>query len=151
MMKRPLLSLFMSAVLLVTVNTACDKLPMNGDLDGMWQLVSEERDSVTTNLLDTRHYISFQLHTAQFSTLTNTRSFYSRFRHTSDSLQFYTICYNSTNATEADDNVPVTADSLSQLAPWGIYELTPTFRIVKLNDHALVLQSSYSRLTFRKF
>lgn len=150
-MKSPSAFFFFVSMLSLALLTACDKLPMNGDLDGQWQLVSEERDGQTTNLLDTRHYISFQLHTAQFSTLATPRCFYSRFRHTADTLQFLTICTNSLNATAADDNVPVSADSIRQLHPWGIYELDPAFRVVTLNDHTLVLQSDSSCLRFRKF
>lgn len=150
-MKNNITSHILIMLLMLAVMAACDKLPMNGDLDGQWQLVSEERDGQTTSLLQTRHYISFQLHTAQFSTLSNPRCYYARFRHASDTLQFLTICTNSTNATWDDDNVPVSADSVSLLHPWGIYQLDPAFRVITLNEHVLVLESDSSRLRFRKF
>lgn len=148
--KRPL-ALLAGLSLLCGILSACDKMPMNGDLDGMWQLMGEERDSAAADLQATRHYISFQLHTAQFSTATNSRCFYAHFRHTADSLQFLSICANSTNASDSDDNTPVPPDSIASLRPWGIYELNPSFAVVKLNSTSLVLQSTHSRLHFRKF
>lgn len=144
-------SLLASLSLLCGILSACDKMPMNGDLDGMWQLMSEERDSATTDLQATRHYISFQLHTAQFSTATNSRCFYARFLHIDDSLHFHSICANSSNASDSDDNTPIPLDSVASLHPWGFYELTPSFAVVKLTSSTLVLQSPHSRLRFRKF
>lgn len=138
-------------ILLLTSISSCDKMPMNGDLDGMWQLMSEETADSTTDLKSTRHYISFQLHTAQFSTLSNSRCFYSRFIHEGSTLQFVSICTNSTNATSEDDNIPISSDSIQQLHPWGIYEIDPTFSIVTLNASTLILESPHSRLRFRKF
>jgi len=138
-------------VLLGGCLSACDKMPMNGDLDGMWQLMSEENDSTAADLKSTRHYISFQLHTAQLGTATNPRCYYARFRHTADSLQLLTLCANSINASDSDDNTPVPPDSLASLRAWGIYELDPAFEVVKLNASTLVLQSAHSLLRFRKF
>lgn len=149
-MKFSLLYIILPILFLASISS-CDKMPMNGDLDGMWQLMSEETSDSTTDLKSTRHYISFQLHTAQFSTLSNTRCFYSRFIHEGNTLQFVTICTNSTNATPNDDNVPISADSIQQLNSWGIYELDPIFSVVTLNSSTLILESAYSRLHFRKF
>jgi len=131
--------------------SSCDKMPMNGDLDGMWQLMSEETADTTIDMKSTRHYISFQLHTAQFSSLSNAHCFYSRFIHQGNTLQFVSISTNSTNATADDDNVLVSSDNIQQLHPWGIYELDPTFIVLTLNPHTLILESSHSRLQFRKF
>lgn len=149
-MKRSLLYIIVSTILIACFSS-CDKMPMNGDLDGMWQLMSEETTDTTIDLKSTRHYISFQLHTTQFGTLTNSRCFYARFIHEGNTLQFVTISTNSSNATTDDDNVLVSADSIQQLNPWGIYEIDPIFAVVTLNSSTLILESSHSRLHFRKF
>lgn len=131
---------------------ACDKMPMNGALDGMWQLTCERRpDGTERTCRDDGLYVSFQLHTAQWSTRENPTLFYARFTHSADSLRFGPVCHNSENATAADDNVPLTADELPLLAPFGMHATQPAFRVITLNHHHLVLEDQGTRLTFRKF
>lgn len=133
---------------------SCDKMPMNGDLDGMWQLVSEQLAG--SNTIDDkkadRIYISFQLHTAQFDGRGIVNKYYSTFKHKNDSLQFINICTNSLNATKEDDNRLLTENEIIQnMSDWGFVCLNPSFKVVSLNSKHMVLRSEYSTLYFRKF
>ncbi len=130
---------------------SCDKMPMNGDLDGMWQLMTEQTEQTTVSRKSDRMYISFQLHTAQFDGHGSSRQYYSTFTHHGDSLRFVTICRASQNETADDDNIPLTADDISLMNDWGIYEPDPAFRVLTLDESTLVLRSRFSTLRFRKF
>ena len=55
------------SVLLITM-TSCQKSPINGDLDGQWQVMSVEPEpSYTEPGYDTRLYYCFSLHVCQLS------------------------------------------------------------------------------------
>ncbi len=138
----------LSAMLLAAVG--CDKLPMNGDLEGMWQLTSEEIDGVSYDRKDGRLYASFQLHTAQFDADGRRGVFFALFKRTDGTLLFQTISHGSENEKPEDDNVLATESDLPSLARWGIYELSPSFRIVYLSGRRMTLESDHSRLYFRK-
>lgn len=140
--------LFVFAALLLT---ACDKMPMNGDLDGMWQLLTEEKADTTLNVKDSRIYISFQLHTVQFDAHGTSRQYYATFTHRGDTIAYSTICHAAAYETQTDDNELVTADELPALSTWGIYSLQPTYTVLRLSSETLVLRSDSSTLRLRKF
>lgn len=146
-MTRSLLSLAIAAPLIV----ACDKLPMNGALDGMWQLLTEEKADTTLNVKNSRIYISFQLHTVQFDAHGASRQYYATFTHRGDTITYNTICHAAAYETEEDDNELVTADELPALSTWGIYSLQPTYTVLRLSSESLVLRSDSSTLRLRKF
>jgi hypothetical protein len=62
--------------LLLSTVFSCDKLPMNGDLDGMWQLMSVEMDGEVSDVKSRKRYWSFQLHLVQFSRGDNTNRYF---------------------------------------------------------------------------
>ncbi len=139
--------LFMSCLL-----ASCDKMPKNGDLDGMWQLMTIEKVGESPRSVKAeKRYYSFQLDLTQFSQADSVQSYYAYFRHKGDSLFIYKICHPSTNESAADNNVPFTENDLVRIEPWGIYTLNPHFKVGKLDSDDMILQSDEARLTFRKF
>lgn len=130
---------------------SCDKTPINGDLDGMWQLMTEEKGDTLLNVKDDGIYVNFYLHTVQLDGNGKSRQYYGVFNHHGDTIRYTTLCHASTYETSADDDVLVTEDELSDLAPWGIYSLEPVYAVLRLTDDRLTLQSDSSTLYFRKF
>lgn len=140
--------------ILTVLLMSCDKMPMNGDLDGMWQLVSEQLDgeSGQTDRKPDRIYISFQLHTAQFDGHGKVGAYYSTFCHKGDTLRFQNICAKSMNETKEDDNRPLTEEEIkASMRDWGFVSLNPAFKVEMLNSKHMVLRSDFSTLRFRKF
>lgn len=141
-------ALFPAIIILVA---SCDKLPMNGDLDGMWQMVSEQRGDTLTDRLDDRIYVSYQLHTVQMGTGSASGKFYAQFTHIGDTISYANICYGADSRSETDVNEPVDEDEMDVLQPWGIYSLQPTYHVDRLTKETLILTSDTSTLRFRKF
>lgn len=137
-------------LLIACVLSSCDKMPMNGDLDGMWQLMSEQWSDSTANRKEDKVYLSFMLHTAQFDKAGSTH-FYSEFSHQGDTIVLYNICHKSQTKDITDTNDPVTEDELSDLQPWGIYSLNPSFHVDQLSKETLILTAETCTLCFRKF
>lgn len=148
---KPALGLFCFLMLMSTI-VSCDKLPMNGDLDGMWQLMSVEKDGEVSNVKSTKRYWSFQLHLAQFSESgDNINRYFAHFKHEGDSLHIYDLYFPSENFTNTDDNIKFEESDVHILNPWGIYSLHNKFKVEKLDSDAMVLRSEGLRLKFRKF
>ncbi len=146
------------SLIVVLVLSACDKLPKNGDLDGMWQLMTIEKTGMSPeNVKSKKLYYSFQLDLVQFNdanTQSDRTAYYAYFNHKGDSLSLNTLCKPCTNESEDDDNVPFTQEEIEVqqvMASWGIYTLNPRFKVMKLDSDAMILQSEEVRLTFRKF
>ena len=137
-MKRMKKLFIISIVLLLA---ACDKVPMNGNLDGMWQLMAIQ-DNVTSNISDvkaSRLYYSFQLHLVQL----NNGEAYAHFSHRNDSIVMYNWCDGSpTNNKIIDATV---------LNKFGLYELRDSFKVEVLTHDQMQLRSRRATLNFRKF
>lgn len=119
---------------------ACDKVPMNGDLDGMWQLMTIQ-DNVTgdaSNVKDSKLYYSFQLHLVQL----NNGEAYAHFTHQNDSIVMYDWCGGGANDKITDPTV---------LNKFGLYELRDSFRVEVLTHDKMQLRSRKATLSFRKF
>lgn len=128
--------------------TACDKLPINGKLDGMWQL-EEIEYSNGDHIVPEATYYSFQLHLMKLTqvheeSLYGSKSdrYLGRFTHTNDSLIVYDfrIYYQ-----EEESATP------EQLIPFGITGTSEHFEVEKLNRKKMILKSRHARLLFRKF
>ena len=154
-MKRTLLA---ALIFLTTALTSCDKLPENGRLDGMWQLMSiqyhntAEGDSLVSTQ-DRRIYWSVQLGlisirstTDYFHTNGIEAEVLSRFTRTTDSLHLTEI-YTNHRTTDS----LLTDPSTTLLRPTGIDGNKASFAIEHLTPSTLHLQSPYARLNFRKF
>lgn len=129
----------------------CDKVPINGQLDGMWQIMNIQTPQGVRNVKRDRAYLSFQLHLTQWDY--NGRRYYAHFTHAGDSLCFFDFSGLSQHSSEADDDPEITpADMASGLFDvYGIHTVDARFRVVELGRSSLILESADTTLTFRKF
>lgn len=118
--------------LLILLISACGKMPINGDLDGRWQIMKIE-------------YASGEEETPE-------RAYYSMALHTINLMQV--------GVTKQTGNMEYTGDSLfvtmpistvEDLLPFGMNGTEQRFGVKELSSKHLVLQSDYARLEFRKF
>ena len=123
---------YMIAILLMLIVGACGKMPINGDLDGRWQIMKIE-------------YASGEEETPE-------RAYYSVSLHTINLMQV--------GVTSQTGNMEYTGDSLfvempiskiENLLPFGMNGTEQRFGVKELTFKHLVLQSDYARLEFRKF
>ena len=123
---------YIIAVLLILIVSACGKTPINGDLDGRWQIMKIE-------------YASGEEETPE-------RAYYSVALHTINLMQV--------GVTSQTGNMEYTGDSLfvempvskvKDLLPFGMNDTKQRFGVKELTSKHLVLQSDYARLEFRKF
>lgn len=138
-------------ILCCWITTACDKLPKNGDLDGMWQLLTIEHNGTTDDVKDSQLYLSFQLDLFQLTTVKNNKIYYGYFDHVNDSLIFRQFSDMAEEHPTAPDNYPITQENISIINQWGYYALKDTFKIEHLTKDDMVLRSKYARITYRKF
>lgn len=153
-MKKYILSL-----LTILCITACDKLPSNGDLDGMWQLMSIEHNGIVTDVKSNQEYWSIRKNLVQFNDLTDSRKF-AHFQRQGDTFVIYDLCHESRNEKGDDNDEWITYDERDILAKWGLFpepdsqhpeRLSQTFRFELLNYDNMILTSGSYRLIFRKF
>ena len=123
---------YIIAVLLILIVSACGKTPINGDLDGRWQIMKIE-------------YASGEEETPE-------RAYYSVALHTINLMQV--------DVTSQTGNMEYTGDSLfvempiskiEDLLPFGMNGTEQRFGVKELTSKHLILQSDYARLEFRKF
>jgi len=123
---------YIIAVLLVLIVSACGKTPINGDLDGRWQIMKIE-------------YASGEEETPE-------RAYYSVALHTINLMQV--------GVTSQTGNMEYTGDSLfvempiskiEDLLPFGMNGTEQRFGVKELTSKHLILQSDFARLEFRKF
>ena len=148
-MKKLVYTLF--AILCLWITTACDKLPKNGDLDGMWQLMTLAHNGTTYNVKDLQLYLSFQLDLFQLTTVKNNKIYYGYFDHINDSLIFRQFSDMAEEHPTDPDNYPITPENISIIKQWGYYSLKDTFKIEHLTKNDMTLRSKYARITYRKF
>lgn len=155
-----------STLLIIFSVASCDKLPENGKLDGMWQIMSvnyahgAEYDSIV-NLKSEKVFLSFQLKLAQFRTgnLSNdnlSAIVYSRFKYSGSTIRFYNFYFheNHTGENESDnfvDDILLTDSTTKSLQCLGINGIAATFHIDKLDGDKMQLSSDYAQIVCRKF
>lgn len=133
--------LFILTLLIFTV-CSCGKVPMNGKLDGMWQLMQiEHADGTVNNIKESRLYYCIQLELLGLQSAGHIE-FLGRFAYTEDSLFVNDFRLNSDNTMLA---IP------EQLSPYGINETAERFGIEQLTSDKMVLKSNTATLSFRKF
>lgn len=122
--------------------SACGKLPMNGRLDGMWQLMSIAPDGdEEINTKESKLYYNVQLHLIGLQKGGQVE-YLGRFTQTHDSLFVHDFLLN------ADNSIQATPEGL---APFGIYGTSERFGIEEISNKKMVLKSNKALLTFRKF
>lgn len=133
--------IFIIFCLLTTL--ACDKVYINGDLDGMWRLVSVETPDSTM----TPHQIfySYQRHLTQVGKHFDEgfpERFLGNLYYEGDVLTmsgFYDFPYESQPAT------------LEKLSEYYLYSDSTVFTILKLDDEMLIMKNEERTYTLRKW
>ncbi len=154
-MKKHIAYIISAAAILFSA-VSCDKLPENGKLDGMWQIMSINyaHDSEYDSLVDIKSqkvYLSFQLKLAQirtgtFSNEVQTDVILSRFKYKGSSLSLY----NFYRKGFAEDQL-LTDSATTSLRCFGIDGISADFHIDKLNGSEMQLSSDYARIICHKF
>ena len=122
------------------VLVSCAKKPINGDLDGRWQLMTIDlhEDGSQTQPKDTYYDVSLNLMELKQKKENQENlglfGLKARFNHTEDSLHIRMI-----NCKQA------------QMPPFGMNDTIQHFAVEELNKKKMVLNSEYARLEFRKF
>jgi hypothetical protein len=138
MMKKKSILLFSIMILL----TSCYKASINGDLDGMWQLMEIAKSS--GERLDTKNdrlYYSVQLHLISLRKAGGGQ-YLGRFVYSGDSLlvnDFRIYRNEDIPAKETD------------LLPFGLSGLSEHFKVEELGQKRMVLKSAYATLHFRRY
>lgn len=119
-------------VVILTQLIACSKLPINGKLDGRWQIMQiEYKDGREEH--PERAYYSVSLHTINVMQV-NGQGQTGNMEYTNDSL-FVTM--------------PVS--TVDELRVFGMNDTEQRFAVKELTASRLVLESGYARISFRKF
>lgn len=126
MKKKYILLIF---IVLVSI-TSCQKASINGDLDGMWQLMKIEKKDKPAEVPNQLYYC-IQLHMVQLQGATMCHGIFS---HKGDSI-YLVIRGRYKNAVVA----------------YGMNDTIQSFKIENINSEKMMLKSSYSRLSFRRF
>lgn len=145
---RYIISILMLATLILS---SCDKVPMNGDLDGLWQLTEIHNGDDVQELKNEKLYCSFQLHLFMLGDKTSPRHYYGYFEKDAKQLRFHTFTYRS-NYTEDNnyDNLMTDEKDLAIIAPWGFYSTDCTYDVVRLNSQELILKHDDTTIIYRK-
>jgi len=112
--------------------SSCQKEPINGKLDGMWQLMKIEYKDKPTVTPDQLYYC-IQLHMVQLNGV-NTSGSSGTFTHSGDSI-----------------HIVIREKQISDVAPYGMNDTIQNFYIEQLSSQRMTLKSSYASLQFRKF
>ena len=135
MKKLVIISLFILSI------CSCGKMPVNGKLDGMWQLMKIETRGSEYDMKESRLYYNVQLELLGLQSAGYV-GILGRFIQTNDSLFVYDFRSSKDNAIPAD---------YGQLATFGIYNQQERFGIETLTHDKMVLRSATATLYFRKF
>lgn len=137
--------------LFALVLTSCESYLVNGDLDGFWQVKSIE-DKQTGDITRCKGdiYYSFQRDLVLVScTLSSNptgqmkENYIAYFTHENDTIKMTDFrIYLDKDGKQAP---------LQNLEKFGLYELYNVFRVEKLNNKVLQLNSNKSRITLRKY
>lgn len=148
-------------------SASCEnKWPHDGELGGMWQLMSVEKDGEVNDMKQEKSFWSFRNGLLQFTnTKDNADAFnlermYSLFNRQGNTLVLTDFCTNSINLSTEDNNEWVNVANKDAFYKYGIYavedasdnrKITTKLNIILLDDGKMILESDSARLAFRKF
>ena len=122
--------------------SSCDKAPINGKLDGRWQLMTIEYTNGKIEECN-RIYYSIQLHLVEISAKGgNGGTHIGRFSYKGDEVTMSEFRHRG-------DEEKLT--TLNELKPFGLNPAINHLKVEKATGKKLILKSDYARLTFRKF
>lgn len=131
--------------------SACDKLPANGDLDGMWKVVKIEHNGKELPIVSDQVCMSIQLKLFMLDEYKHTRKYFGYFEHKGDSIKFWNFSYESRNENESQNNFPIEEKDKSILEPWGFYSLNEAFKVEKLTKDILIIKNDSTQISYIKF
>ena len=141
------------ALAIIIAFTACDSYLINGDLDGIWQLQTIERNNPDTIIRNEGDlFYSFQRHTILIGDYNNpngpvgqlkSEQYDCLFERIGDSIKMeeFQLYYHR-------ENQPY---DTTRLKRFGLYEEKNTFNIEELTIKRLVLRSDSALLTLRRY
>lgn len=136
--------------MIVTLFSCENKWPMNGDLDGQWQLMRIDNNGTGKDVKAEKVYWNFQLHMLMVNA--KSKNYYAHFEHKDGRLRLCDISFSSANEKVGDDNVRMSDEEIKALlSPFGIDVIDECFYVLTLSDESLTLRSGDKVLTFRKF
>lgn len=124
---------------------SCQKAPINGKVDGQWQLMHFETTDGTIHTCE-RMYYAIQLQLVEISDKGGHYygSYIGRFHYDREAEQItvkeFRVRYH--------EELPATQE---QLLPFGMNGMETVFDVVKADGKSLILRSDYATLTFRSF
>ena len=134
-------------ILLTTMLSACDKVYINGDLDGMWQLQKVENSEDNTAEYKQEIYYSFQ----------RNLTFISKQNETDVPLRYLGNLYYS----EQDKSVTINGlrnfpnekyiASLDDLKQFMIFDINTTFKILELDNEQLIMEHKNYRYYLKRW
>lgn len=144
-----LIAIVAAAVLVAS----CDKTPINGALDGMWQLTTITTPDGVREMTGSRLFVSFQLHLTQWERSGTGVFYHSHFTHEGDSIRFYDFCYRARHdLSDGDNDLWITPAGMdTTLGQWGIHSTDARYHVRELSHSSLVLEAADTTLAFRKF
>ena len=122
--------IYIFLLMLLSSITSCQKASINGDLDGMWQLMKIEYKDQTSKSPDQLYYC-VQLHMVQ--------------------LQGAAMCSGTFSRSGDSLRVIIRNHKAADVSAYGMNDTIQNFFIEKLSSGKMVLNSSFARLSFRKF
>lgn len=130
---------FLVAFLNLIILTGCPKHPINGDLDGQWQ-VMDVVPPAPEIVLKERLYMCFSLHVCQLTEYGNGANAVGNMRFDQKNQLLY-----------LDFPYATTALSKARLKQYGIYNNPVTFTVEYLDKKKLILRDGDVVVTLRKF
>lgn len=125
-----ILPILLSIILLFA--GGCRKAPINGDLDGQWQVMTIENADGSTVTPDNVFYC-FNLHVAELTSGKGTVFANMTYSHPDITLDFPYV------------------KSPAGLATWGLGSNPAVIKVISLSSKKLVMQSGETTVTCRKF
>lgn len=123
-------------ILIVSAAQSCNKAPINGKLDGQWQIMSiETADGVMKP--EGQYYYCFNLHIAQLNSVGHGV-------HTANMIY---------EGSEIHLDFPYSRDenSLKSLSAWGVDSNPVTLKVIRLTSSQLVMETATTVITCRRF
>ena len=135
--------ILLSGVLLLF--SACAKAPMNGELDGQWQLLRFETTDGNVQACN-RLYFSFQLQVVEVADKGGDGygTYIGRFTYDEELAE---VCIYELRPRSNEGRLA----TLNELAPFGLFSAESLFKITGMGDGSMVMASDSAVLYFRKF
>lgn len=128
----------LSAIILCSTFSGCQKSPINGDLDGFWQVMKVSPEP-TEQIITERMYMCFYMHVVQLNYVSGGGWTAGNMHHEGNTLTM--------DFPYAIDNTTATA----MLRQYGINSNPVAFEIETLTKDKLVLRDGETVVELRKF